>query len=169
MPFLETLAILSISLFLSFTTLQLTRRERGTIFSNIIFYKFGDQGPTAAYEEHPLQGHEEASAGAYFYTTIGQGAQYSTGLFGPIPFGLKEQGRVALIFAARTRDSGLKDPRLQCENYLLIAMVTTPDKVSIVDREKLEARLGKLTREIADLCNLTEQEFATYVEQIHAI
>jgi hypothetical protein len=168
-PFTETFAILSISLFLSFTTLSLTTRGRGLIFSNIIIYKFGDEGPTAIYSEHPLQGHEESSAGAYFYTTIGQGAQYSTGLFGPIPFGLKEQGKVALIFAARTPDSGLKDPRLQCQNYLMIAMITTPDKISIINRENLEKRLGKLLQVIPDLCNVTDQDFTGLVEQIHAI
>ncbi len=168
-PFIETFAILSISLFLSFTTLSLTKRPRGLIFSNIIFYKFGDDGPNVAYSEHPLEGHEESSAGAYFYTTIGQGAQYSTGLFGPIPFGMTEQGRVALIYAARTPDSGLKDPRLQCINYILIALVTTPDKISIIDRETLEKRLGKLTHSISDLCNVSVQNYASFIEQIHAI
>ncbi len=168
-PFTETVAILSVSLFLGFTTLSLTTRESGKIFSNVIFYKFGDQGPTVAYSEYPLQGHEEASAGAYFYTTIGQGAQYSTGLFGPIPFGVKEQGKVALIFATRTQDSGLKDPRLQCQNYILIALVTTPDKIDIVSRDTLEKHLGKVTQTIADLCNMTDQSYARLAEQIHAM
>ncbi len=168
-PFMETVVILTVSLFLSFTTLSLTTRERGQIFNNVVFYKLAAQGPAIAYAEHPLQGHEENSSGAYFYTTIGQGAQYATGLYGPVPFGIKEQEKVALIYATRIKDSGLLDPRLQCQNYLLIGLITTQDKVSIISREVLEKRLGALTREISDLCTVTVQNFATLVDQIHAI
>ncbi len=168
-PFLESLAIITISLFLSFRTLLLTTRERGQVFTNIIFYKLNMQGPVIAYSEHPLHGHEENSSGAYFYTAIGQGAQYATGLFGPIPFGLKAEGKVALIYATRVKDTGLTDPRLNCQNYLLIGLITTSDKISILERESLEERLAKIMNELPDLCALSSEQYAQLVSQIRAI
>jgi hypothetical protein len=168
-PFLETLAIISISLFLSYSTLLLTTRERGQVFTNIVFYKLNKQGPVVAYSEHPLHGHEENCSGAYFYTAIGQGAQYATGLFGPIPFGLKEEGKVALIFATRAVDTGLTDQRLNCQNYLLVGLITTSDKISILNRESLEKRLAIIIREIPDLCALSSEQYAKLVTQIRAI
>jgi len=166
--FSESLLILTCSLFFCFTILSLTSRERGQVFSNIIFYKLDMQGPSIAYSEHPLRNDVEFSSGAYFYTMIGQGLQYATGLFGPVPFGVKEEGQVALIFATRTTDSGLVDQRLQCQNYLLIALIATPDKVSILDREILEKQLKEITQDISDLCTFTAQNYANIVTQIRA-
>jgi len=167
--FLETWAIVSISLFVGFTTLSLTTHKRGSIFNNIIFYKMGDKGPEVAYSEHSLGCHEECSSAAYFYTIIGQGAQYATGLFGPIPFGACSDKKVALIYATRIRDSELKDARLQHLNYFLIGLITTPDKATIVSRDSLEKRLGILTREISDLKGLTADNYKLLVEKIHSI
>jgi hypothetical protein len=165
--FLETLLLLTAFLYFGLSLLSLPEQGRGQVFSNIIFYKLGAKGPFVAYSEHQLPNNVEYSSGAYFYSTIGQGDKYATGLFGPIPFGVNEEKMVALIYATRILDSSLIDSRLKCQNYLLIALISVQEKLNNIDREDLEEQLDKITKDISDLCNLTAESFASLVNRFH--
>ncbi|HMF34310.1 MAG TPA: hypothetical protein VKK79_22985 [Candidatus Lokiarchaeia archaeon] len=167
--FVVTLLILSASLFFCLTILSLTSRERGEIFGNIIFYKFAESGPEMILSEHPLQEELELNSGAYFYTLIGQGTQYPTGLFGPVPFGLKQTRQVALIYATRIKDEHLEDPRFANENYFLLTLITTPEKIAIMDRTQLEKDLKRITQDIPDLSLLNTEAFNGIIQRIRAI
>jgi len=166
--FLETIMILTVSLLASFRILALTMGQRGTIFTNILFYKFGKGGPTLMYSEKPIQGVEMA-AGAYFYTALGQGLQYSTGLFGPLPFGERKSRQVALVHASIVRDSAVSDERLKDRNYFLIALVTFPEDVPIIDRPRLESDLKHVVHEITNLSSLNDDWFAATAKHIRLV
>ncbi|OLS14685.1 MAG: hypothetical protein RBG13Loki_1686 [Promethearchaeota archaeon CR_4] len=142
---------------------------QGETFSNIIFYKFTKQGPAVIYSEHPLQEPQATSSGAYFYTAIGQGSRYRTGLFGPLPFGLERGDEVALIYATNIVDTGLIDRRLNRLNYILIALITSQTKIPVIDRIHLEQHLEQLTKEIPDMSAMETVRFSKIVAKIHAI
>ena len=142
---------------------------RKEVFSNVIFYKFSKQGPTVVFSEHPLEEPLATSSGAYFYTAIGQGSQYRTGLFGPVPFGSEGDREVALIYATNIVDTGLIDQRLKRYNYILIALTFLPEKLPSIDRTRLEQQLAQLTKQIPDVSALENDRLTGIVAQIHAV
>lgn len=143
-----------------------TNLLRGEVFSNVIFYKFAKQGPDVIFSEHSLQEPLRTSTGAYFYTTIGQGSQYRTGLFGPLPFGLEDSHEVALIYATKIVDTSVIDPRLNRQNYFLIALITLPENIPSIDRVNLENQLESITKKIPDLSFLKKEDLLDIVSQI---
>ncbi len=150
-------------------SLESDKLQRGKVFSNIIFYKFDKRGPTVIHTELPLEEPLGTSSAAYFYTTIGQGSQYRTGLFGPIPFGWQDTGEVAMIYATGITDTGLLEPRLAQKNYFLVALITTPEKVPAIDRVHLEKQLERLIQDIPDLATLKIDHLIEIAAAIHSV
>ena len=142
---------------------------RNNAFTNVIFYKFGLHGPEIIYSEHPLTEGMALASGAYYYTALGQGRQYSRGLFGPLPFGEQTTPAVAIIYAAQVSDTSRADPRLSNQTYFMIALIYSPEDASIVDRTHLEQELGRITGEIRDLATMTAENFSEMVIQIRAV
>jgi hypothetical protein len=167
--FIVTTIILSVTIVASLRIFTLITGQRGKVFTNILFYKFGRAGPSLMYSEKSLQGEAENAAGAYFYTALGQGMQYSTGLFGPIPFGEKMSHQVAFVYANIITDSTAADERLKGTNYFMIALVTVPENVSHINRKRLEEGMEEVVQSIHDLSDLTDKQFEYMANHIRLI
>ncbi|HMF30324.1 MAG TPA: hypothetical protein VKK79_02850 [Candidatus Lokiarchaeia archaeon] len=136
--------------------------------SNIIFYKITNGGPAVIFSEYPLQEKIEASSAVYLYTMIGQGSQYRTGFFGPVPFGLKDACEIAYIYATLIVDASLEDPRFHKQNYILIALVASFDEVLNINRQHLESRIVQSTKNLSDLSALTVETYSEIIAKIRS-
>lgn len=90
-----------------------------------------------------------------YYLTIGQGSNYHCGLFGPLPFIESEQR--SLVYANFLGDSGLKDPRMQQKNYLLLTIVF-PARLSPIfyDQQKITSEFETFFLNFKNIQDLNE-------------
>lgn len=163
----ESIFLLIASTILSLFLFRLTFRSRMKIIKNIIFFKMGKKGPIPFFTEQSINYNSIIESGIYFYTAIGQGNRYRKGLFGPIPFG-DEKENVALIFSSIVRDSDFEDPRLEKENYLMIALIAEEQKVNLIDRNKLFNLLEQKVNKMGDLSEIDQDYIQDFINSIRA-
>jgi hypothetical protein len=161
----ECLFLLTSSTVLSLFLFSLTLRSRMEIINNIVLFKLGKDGPTPFYTEHPISYDELIKTGVYLYTAIGQGNQYRTGLFGPIPFG-DEKEKIALIYTSIVNDSEFEDPRLKGKNYLMISLLADEEEINLLNRSKILRFLEEGVEKIDDLDELTEEDIQDFIVSI---
>lgn len=162
MVLFESITFFIIGSLAAFILNKLTTRNRIDLFSNIILYKFDPRGPTTLFYEKEVDTDLLTKTGIYFYTAVGQGISYNTGLFGPLPFDMKNNLE-ALVYSALIKDSESPDHRLVGENFILIAFLAKTGTVHLIDRKQLTDHLSKHVKIIEDLSKLTEQDFKRLV------
>lgn len=161
----EVLFLLLVSTIISYYIFSLTLRSRIGIIDNIIFYKMTSQGPQHLFSEHPIDYNLAAKSGIYFYTAVGQGIFYRTGLFGPLPFGDKE-GEIALIYSALLDDSSAESSRMQGKNYIIMAFIAKEIDIDLIDRNKFSDLISSQLQKIGDLSTFKKNEFKEFVRTL---
>jgi hypothetical protein len=167
----EVLLLIIVAGIVSFFLFGMTLRTRMGIIHTIVFYKMSTQGPELLFSEQGYDSDDESKedellrAGVYFYTAIGQGSSYRTGLFGPVPCGVGEE-KVALIYSELVKDTKLKDDRLKGKNYLLIAFITNEHEVALIHKNKLLELVQKRIDKIGDISDLTEEDFRSFIHHL---
>ncbi|TFF88749.1 MAG: hypothetical protein EU549_02430 [Promethearchaeota archaeon] len=143
----------------------LTFRSRVKIIDNIVFFKMTEKGPEPLFFEHSIDYNLLLESGIYFYTAIGQGIRYRTGLFGPLPIG-GDTGDVTLIYSAIVNDSDFKGSRLKGKNYIMIAFLGDENDLELIERTKLMEILEKEISKIPDLAHFGEHDFERFINSI---
>ncbi|TFF98718.1 MAG: hypothetical protein EU547_00575 [Promethearchaeota archaeon] len=161
----ESVFLLTSSTTISFFLFNLTLRSRMEIIKNMVFFKLSKKGPIPFFSEHSIDYNSLIESGVYFYTAIGQGNQYRTGLFGPLPFGNEEE-KIALIFSSIVKDSEFEDPRLKGKNYMIVSLIVDVDKVDLIDRNKLLNLLEDNKKSINDLSEFNEEDIEEFIRNI---
>lgn len=133
--------------------------EEGRIITNILLYAWEEVGPDLKFAEEPIDEVIALSSGVFLYTAVGQGSNYRTGLYGPIPFGED----VALVFSALVKDSGGEDPRLKNQNFVLVAMILKEGTSHLLERSYISTVLEEFLSTIADFRKFTEPDFQRLV------
>ncbi len=143
----------------------LTLRSRIEVIDNIIFYKMSEKGPIPLFFEHSASYNLLIESGVYFYTAIGQGVRYRTGLFGPIPFG-EEMGSVSLIYSAIVRDSDFEGSRLKGKNYIMVAFLGNEKDMGLIERDKVIEIIDDEIKKIRDLAKFKEEDFQDFISSL---
>ncbi len=164
---LEALFISLLSFIISYYIFTLTLRSHIGIVNNIIFYKMSSQGPQHLFSEYPVDYNLLLKSGIYFYTAIGQGIYYRTGLFGPLPFG-GIQGEVAFIYSSLIDDSSVEDSRMKGKNYILICFIAKEIDVDLIDRNKFSEIISNQINKIKDLSTFKERDFREFINTLRA-
>ncbi len=165
--FFESLFLFIISSSLTFILFNLTLQSRIEMIRNIIFYKMTEKGPVSLFSEHYINYNLMLESGIYFYTAIGQGIRYRTGLFGPLPFG-EETGRVSLIYSAIVDDSDFEGSRLKGKNYILIAFLGKGNEIDLIEKHRLIEKVEEEMKNLPDLAEFEEEDFQAFVSSIRA-
>ncbi|TFF88750.1 MAG: hypothetical protein EU549_02435 [Promethearchaeota archaeon] len=163
----EALFLLTAGCILSLFLFNLTLESRVEVIDNIIFYKMTLKGPVPIFLEHDADYGVILESGVYFYTAIGQGIRYRTGLFGPLPFGEKSE-TVSLIYSEIVKDSGFEESRMEGMNYIMIVFLGNEKQVELIERHKFIEKIKTSVKNIPDLANFNEDDFQNFINSIRA-
>ncbi|TXT58441.1 MAG: membrane protein of unknown function [Promethearchaeota archaeon] len=146
---------------------RLTSQNRFDFIDNIILFKMTRKGPTPVFWEHPMNYDVLLECGVYFYTAVGQGLRYLTGLFGPLPFG-DDSKHIALIYTTLMKDSAFEIPRMKGQNYIMFAFIAKTDKIDFLERNKFLEIIQNETSKIKDLAGFNDDEFQEFAKVLHS-
>jgi hypothetical protein len=163
----EALFFLLISSSICLFLFRLTLRSRIEIINNIILFKMTQKGPAPIFWEHSMNYDLLAECAVYFYTAIGQGFRYRTGLFGPLPFG-DDTNNIALVYTTLVNDSALEIPRMKGENYIMLAFIAKTNEMDLIERNKILEIIEIEILKINDLARFREDDFQRFVKSLRS-
>ncbi|OLS22724.1 MAG: hypothetical protein HeimC3_29980 [Candidatus Heimdallarchaeota archaeon LC_3] len=93
--------------------------------------------------------------GIYIFTSIGQGLEHSTGLYGPLP--VPESDYLSIVYALDIPDNRQKDLRQIGKRYTILALYYPPFlEYLFTDRRRVKSTLQKQFDHIKDIEEITE-------------
>jgi GAF domain-containing protein len=135
----------------------------------ITIYTLGEFGPELylLYNERIFENYEELMIkfGIYLFTTIGQGLEHSTGLYGPLP--VPDSDYLSIVYALELPDSKQRDSRETGTRYSILS-IFFPSFLEFIftDRRRIRYSIKNHFDQITDLSKITNVNLKQILEQI---
>ncbi|MHA1990769.1 MAG: GAF domain-containing protein [Candidatus Hodarchaeales archaeon] len=135
----------------------------------ITIYTLGELGPELylLYNEMIFENYEELMIkfGIYLFTTIGQGLEHSTGLYGPLP--VPDSDYLSIVYALELPDSKQNDSRETGTRYSILS-IFFPSFLEFIftDRRRIRSSIKNHFDQINDLSTITNANLKQILEQI---
>jgi hypothetical protein len=135
----------------------------------ITIYTLGELGPELylLYNERIFENYEELMIkfGIYLFTTIGQGLEHSTGLYGPLP--VPDSDYLSIVYALELPDSKQNDSRETGTRYSILS-IFFPSFLEFIftDRRRIRSSIKNHFDQINDLSTITNANLKQILEQI---
>jgi hypothetical protein len=126
---------------------------------SLVLYYMSNQGPdfVEILSSESFKRTDLITFGTFFYIALGQGSEYSQGLYELPVRGFKNHH--SLIFAFTIHDPNFNDPRAKFTNYCLLSVIMPKDyRELIYQPAKIEKSIKKLVNAFNSLVELKDRE-----------